>query len=72
MLVSIDHGNYAIKTPNDSWTLNGQRLSYMRDKTCDDRYFILSLFAIAKERERFSHDTPLEQIWGFCRNIMAY
>ena len=87
MLVSIDHGNYAIKTPNDSfvsglsehtarppmaeeileydgkfWTLSGQRLSYMRDKTCDDRYFILSLFAIAKEMERTGCYSPLEQI----------
>ena len=33
------------------WTLSGKRLSYMRDKTQDDRYFILSLFAIAKELE---------------------
>lgn len=74
MLIAIDHGNYAIKTPNNSfisglsehtvkppmsdeileyggryWTLGGKRLSYMRDKTQDDRYFILSLFAIAKE-----------------------
>ena len=87
MLVSIDHGNYAIKTPNDSfvsglsehtakppmaeeileydgkfWTLSGQRLSYMRDKTCDDRYFILSLFAIAKEMERSGYYSSLEQI----------
>ena len=33
------------------WTLSGRRLSYMRDKTQDDRYFILTLFAIAKELE---------------------
>ena len=76
MLIAIDHGNYAIKTPNNSfisglsehtvkppmsdeileyggsyWTLSGKRLSYMRDKTQDDRYFILSLFAISKELE---------------------
>lgn len=87
MLVSIDHGNYAIKTPNDSfvsglsehttkppmaeeileydgkfWTLSGQRLIYMRDKTYDDRYFILSLFAIAKEMERVRNCSTLEQI----------
>ena len=31
------------------WTLSGRRLSYMRDKTQDDRYFILTLFAIGKE-----------------------
>ena len=31
------------------WTLSGKRLSYRRDKTKDERYFILSLFAIARE-----------------------
>ncbi len=31
------------------WALSGQRISYMRDKTRDDRYFLLTLFAIAKE-----------------------
>ena len=76
MLIAIDHGNYAIKTPHHSfvsglsehtvkppmsdeileydgryWTTSGKRLSYMRDKTQDDRYFILTLFAIAKELE---------------------
>ncbi len=34
------------------WTLSGQRISYMRDKTKDDRFFVLSLFAIAKELQR--------------------
>lgn len=87
MLISIDHGNYAIKTPNFSfvaglsehtvkpplseeileyegkyWTLSSQRLSYMRDKTHDDRYFILSLFAIAKELERTGRYSPVEQV----------
>ena len=71
MLIAIDHGNYAIKTPHFSfvsgltehkvkppmaeevleyggsyWTLSGQRLPYMRDKTRDDNYFILTLFAV--------------------------
>ena len=31
------------------WALTGQRISYMRDKTRDDRFFILTLFAIAKK-----------------------
>ena len=31
------------------WTLSGERIPYMRDKTKDERFFILSLFAIAKE-----------------------
>ncbi len=75
MLFSIDHGNYAVKTPNTSftsallelsgkatihetdtiefknrfWTLSHERINYMRDKTHDDRFFVLTLFAIAKE-----------------------
>jgi len=74
MLFSIDHGNYAIKTPDDCfvaglaeypvrpplaehvieyegsfWTLTGSRIPTMRDKTKDDRYFILSLFAVMRE-----------------------
>lgn len=44
------------------WTLSGKRLSYMRDKTQDDRFFILSLFAIAKEMERRGRNTPMEKI----------
>jgi len=31
------------------WTLSGERIPYMRDKTKNERFFILSLFAIAKE-----------------------
>ncbi|MGN1025230.1 MAG: ParM/StbA family protein [Faecousia sp.] len=87
MLIAIDHGNYAIKTPNFSfvsglaehtvrppmsdelleydgryWTLTGKRLSYMRDKTQDERFFVLSLFAIAKELESTGGYTPVQQI----------
>jgi plasmid segregation protein ParM len=87
MLIAIDHGNYAIKTPNTAfisglaehsvkppmaddileydgklWTLTGQRLSYMRDKTQDDRYFILSLFVVARELELAGVQSPFEQV----------
>ena len=31
------------------WTLSGQRLPYRRDKSRDESFFILTLFAIAKE-----------------------
>lgn len=44
------------------WTLSGRRLNYMRDKTQDERYFILSLFAIAKELERCGIYHPVENI----------
>lgn len=33
------------------WTLVGKRLPVMRDKTRDDRFYLLTLFAIAKELE---------------------
>ena len=77
MLIAIDHGNYAIKTPHTAflsglaehkvkpplaeevveyggsyWTLSGKRLPYMRDKTRDSRFFVLTLFAIGRELER--------------------
>ena len=77
MLIAIDHGNYAIKTPHtvflsglsehkvkpplseevveyggSYWTLSGKRLPYMRDKTQDSRFFVLTLFAIGRELER--------------------
>ena len=76
MLIAIDHGNYAVKTPHSEfvsglsehrvrpplgdevleyadsfWTLSGKRLPYMRDKTRDERWFVLTLFAIAREME---------------------
>lgn len=87
MLISIDHGDYAIKTVNHTfvsglvehtvkppmtedimeykgsyWTLSGKRLNYMKDKTQDERFFILSLFAIAKELESSGLYSPIENI----------
>lgn len=44
------------------WTLTGNRLSYMRDKTQDERYFILTLFAIAKELESVGRLSAFETI----------
>jgi len=87
-LIAIDHGNYAIKTPNFSftsglitlaskntiydtdivefgnqiWALSNERIHYMRDKTKDERFFILTLFAIAKELRHLGVDSPLEAI----------
>lgn len=87
MLIAIDHGNYAIKTPRYTflsgiaehtvkppmadelleydgkyWTLSGKRISYMRDKTEDERYFILTLFAIAKELEMKNICLPVQYV----------
>ena len=50
--------DYPVKPPVETdmlqfgstfWTLSGERIPYMRDKTKDERFFILRLFAIAKE-----------------------
>ncbi len=87
MLIAIDHGNFAVKTPTFSfvsglsehtvkppmadeimeydgkyWTLSEKRINYMRDKTQDERYFILTLFAIAKELEKNDSFEPIHQI----------
>lgn len=44
------------------YSLSGQRIPYMRDKTADERFFILTLFAIAMEadRRRISNDAVLQ------------
>src|SRR5699024_6021825 len=44
------------------WTLSGKRLPYMRDKTRDSRFFVLTLFAIGRELERRGSLLPFEQI----------
>lgn len=44
------------------WTLTGNRLSYMRDKTQDERYFLFTLFAIAKELETAGHLSAFETV----------
>lgn len=38
------------------YNLKGKRIKYMRDKTSDDRFFILTLFGIAKEIEKKIQD----------------
>ena len=44
------------------WTLTGQRFPYCRDKTRDDRFFILTLFGIAKEILRTGEYRRAERI----------
>ncbi len=88
ILIAVDHGNYAIKTPHISfssallelsskatihdtdtieyrgrvWTLSGERIRYMRDKTQDERFFILTLFAISHELKNMESVLPVEEI----------
>lgn len=53
--------DYPIRPPVDTdileyggkyWTLSGKRISYMRDKTKDDRYFILTLLPLRRNCRR--------------------
>lgn len=87
MIVSVDHGNKSIKTPNYIFTsgvieaedrpgmnvdyifwngkyysLTEKRISYLRDKTEDNRFFVLTLFAIAYEMRRQNIPESLEPL----------
>lgn len=42
-------GNNILKYKDRFYTLSEQRIPYMRDKSIDDRFFILTLFAVAYE-----------------------
>ncbi len=44
-------GGKAIQFGGRFYSLSEQRIPYMRDKTADDRFFILTLFAVFKELE---------------------
>ena len=51
-------GDDVIQFNNEYWALTGNRMPYMRNKTKDIRYFILTLFAIAKETLETNSQTP--------------
>lgn len=50
-------GKDVIQYKGKYYTLSDQRVPYMRDKTADERYFILSLFGIARELRDAGLDT---------------
>ena len=45
------YGRDVLKYSGSFYTLSAQRIPYQKDKTTDERFFILSLFAIAEEIE---------------------
>ena len=45
------YGWDVLKYSGSYYTLSAQRIPYQKDKTTDERFFILSLFAIAEEIE---------------------
>ena len=96
MIISVDHGNKSIKTPNalftsglivseglqgfktdyicwnnKYYTLTEQRIAYLRDKTEDERFYVLTLFAIAKELERRKVPETLDPIGSASRTLGA-
>ena len=50
------YGRDVLKYGGSYYTLSAQRIPYQKDKTTDERFFILSLFAIAEEIE--AHPDP--------------
>ena len=52
------------------YTLSEQRIPYMRDKTVDERYFILTLFAVAFEIAGTSYKP--EEVTGMCSLPSAF
>lgn len=56
------HETDIVEYDNHIWALSHERIRYMRDKTQDDRFFLLTLFAIAKELETKGLHSPLEEI----------
>ena len=44
------------------WSLSGQRINYMMDKTRDERFFVLTLMAVAKELSNLGNISPITTI----------
>ena len=61
---------YPVRPPADDlieyddsfWALTNSRISFMRNKTVDKRFFVLTLFAIVKELTRLQALKPLNEI----------
>ena len=51
-------GSNILEYQDKFYTLSNQRIPYKRDKTEDDRFFILTLFGIANEIETASAYVP--------------
>ena len=58
MLIALDHGNKQCKLVRSEPFISDQRIPYRRDKTEDDRFFILTLFGIANEIEATGSYVP--------------
>ena len=53
--VTRPFGQNVLRYQNTYYTLSTERIPYRKDKTEDDRFFILTLFALAGEIEARGH-----------------
>ena len=53
--VTRPFGQNVLRYQNTYYTLSTERIPYRKDKTEDDRFFILTLFALAGEIKRGGH-----------------
>ena len=51
-------GNDFLKYKGKYYTISEKRITFMKDKTIDDRFYILTLFAIAYEIEQTGRYEP--------------
>ncbi len=63
----VSNGMPGFKTEYILWedrvyTLTERRISYLRDKTVDERFFVLTLFAIARELEHSAVEESLDPL----------
>lgn len=61
---------------NNYYTLSARRIPYQKDKTADERYFVLTRFAIANEIEQAGEYSdavlPIELAVGLPPATMVY
>lgn len=61
--VTRPFGQNVLRYQNTYYTLSTERIPYRKDKTEDDRFFILTLFALAGEIEaRGAYSTEVQRI----------
>ena len=65
-------GDSVLQVGGKYYMLSEQRIPYLRDKTVDDRFFILTLFAIALELEEAEEaNNGPKDVALFCASVYA-
>lgn len=60
--VTRPFGQNVLRYQNTYYTLSTERIPYRKDKTEDDRFFILTLFALAGEIEARAYSSEVQRI----------